>query len=177
MVDNRTESDDRRRRRREERILAFLLWGRHAEGVEGEAHRYSPLGSPNGRGRFQVPTERVDHPNGVTQVAYLTVLIPQKDLNEFERQLTSVIGFAPEVGPDNTREWSLSVTTGNHSPRLILRTPRDREEETYIQERKGSIYNVAFQRTRLEGGLLSIWGEECITKKVILPREDAIGYM
>lgn len=98
----------------------------------------------------------MDHPNGVTEVEYLTVLILQKDLDEFERQLTSVIGFTPEVGPDGTRTWSLSVTTGGHSPSLIVRTPRDKEEEMYVRERKGSIYNLAFRSAHLEGGLLSI---------------------
>lgn len=81
-------------------------------------------------------------------------MIPAKDLDEFERKLTSVIGFAPNVGPSDTRTWSLSTTTGNDSPRLILRTPRDEEEEEYVEKRKGSIYNVAFQRSR--GGVLSI---------------------
>jgi hypothetical protein len=98
----------------------------------------------------------VKHPNGVTEVVHLTVLISQKDLDEFGRQLTSVIGFPPDNGPDGTRTWSLSTTTGSHSPRLILRVPRDRMEEIYLGKRKGCIYKVAFQLTRSEGGLLSI---------------------
>lgn len=156
MVDNWSRSNNRHRRRREERIPSFLLWRYHAQRVEGEAHCSCPLGWSNRGGRFQVPTQRVNHPNGVTEVAYITVLIPHKDLDEFERQLTSVIGFTPEAGPDYTRIWHLSVTTGSHSPHLILRTPRDTEEEMYVKERKGSIYKVAFQLTRLEGELLSI---------------------
>ena len=160
MVDNWTGCDNHRRGSCEEWFLAFLLWGCHAEGVEGEVHRNCPLGWSDSGDRSQVPTERVDHPNGVAEVAYLIVLIPQEGLGEFERQLTSVIGFAPEVGPDGTRTWSLSVTTRSHSPRLMLRTPRDREEEMYVKKKKGSIYKVAFQLKQLEGepggGLLSI---------------------
>ena len=156
MVHNWTGSDHRRRWCREARILAFLLWGHHAERVEGGTHRYSPLGLSNGTDRFQVPTEHVDHPNGVAEVDYLTVLIHQKDLDGFERQLTSVIGFTPQVGPDGTRTWSLSVTAGSHSPRLIIRTPRDREEEVYVREREGSIYNLAFRSAHLGGAPLTI---------------------
>ena len=103
----------------------------------------------------QVPTDRAEHPNGVTEVAYLTVLIDQEDLDKFEQQLTSVVGSMPEISPDGERTWSLS-TTGCGSPHLILRTPRDEEENEYLRERKGCIYKVAFQLTRLEGGLLSI---------------------
>lgn len=151
MVDNWTGSDDHHQGCREERILAFLLRRHHTERVEGEAHRNSPPGWSDSKDLFQVPTGRVDHPNGVTQVAYIALLIPQKHLDEFERQLTSVIGCTPEVGPGDTRTWPLSVATGSHSPRLILRTPRDREEEVYVMEREGSIYKVAFQLTQQEG--------------------------
>jgi len=104
--------------------------------------------------KVQVPTEHVEHPNGVTGVAYLTILIPTKDLDEFERKLTSVIGFAPNVGLDNTRTWSLSTATGNDSPRLVVGVPQSEEEEEYVKERKGSIYNVAFRRAGPEGLLL-----------------------
>jgi hypothetical protein len=83
-------------------------------------------------------------------------LIPAKDLDEFERKLTSVIGFAPNVDPNDERTWSLSTTTGRDSPRLILRTPQDREEERYVKKRKGSIYKVAFQLTGPEGNLLLV---------------------
>lgn len=106
--------------------------------------------------RFQVPTGHLEHPNGVTGVACLTVLIPTKNLDEFERRLTSVIGFTPKVGPNDERTWSLSTTTGSDSPNLILRAPRDKEEEIYVREREGSIYKVEFQLTRPEGGVLSI---------------------
>ena len=68
----------------------------------------------------------------------------------------SVIGFAADVGPNHTRTWSLSTTTGNGSPQLILRAPQDQEEEEYVEKRKGSIYNVAFQLTGPDGGLLSV---------------------
>ena len=87
----------------------------------------------------------------MTGVAYLTVLIPADDLDEFERQLTSVIGFTPKFGPDDERTWSLSTTAGKDSPHLIIRAPRDREEEMYIGKRKGCIYKVAFQLTRPDG--------------------------
>lgn len=83
-------------------------------------------------------------------------MIPTKDLDEFERKLTSVIGFAPNVGLDNTRTWSLSTTTGNDSPHLIIRAPQGEEEEEYVKERKGSIYNVAFRRTGAEESLLLV---------------------
>ena len=98
----------------------------------------------------------MDHPNGVAEVARVTVLIPPKDLDEFERQLTTVIGFMPEGGPGDARTWSLSTTTGSHSPILILRTPQNREEEIYVEKRKGCIYKVEFQLTKAEGELLSI---------------------
>jgi len=107
-------------------------------------------------GVFQVPAGHVEHPNGVTKVADLIVLIPTKDLDEFERNLTSVIGFTPKIGPNDTRTWSLSTTTGGHSPHLTLRTPQDGEEERYVRWRKGSIYKVAFQLNRPEGRLLSV---------------------
>jgi len=108
---------------------------------------------------WRVPTEHVEHPNGVTAVAHIIVLIPAKALEEFTRQLTSVIGFTPKVGPHDTRTWPLSTTTGAHSPHLILRTPQDTEEKRYVMERGGSIYKVAFQLTRPEGGLLSVGHE------------------
>ena len=44
MVDNWTGSNGHRQGRRKKRVLAFLLWGYHTERVEGETHRYSPLG-------------------------------------------------------------------------------------------------------------------------------------
>jgi len=86
-------------------------------------------------------------------------LIPTEGLEKFERQLTSVIGSTPKAGPNDTRTWSLSTTTGAHAPDLILRTPRDTEEEKYIRERGGSIYKVAFQLTRPERGLLLVGHE------------------
>ena len=158
MVGNVAGSDIRRRGCCEEWILAFLLWGPHAKGMEGESLcQTGTRGSRSDGGDFfQVPTERVDHPNGVAEVADLTVLIPPKDLDVFERQLTSVIGFKPEVGPNDTRTWSLSTTTGSDYPHLILRTPKGGEEERYVRERKGCIYKVAFKSTRVDGGLLSI---------------------
>ena len=106
----------------------------------------------------QVPTGHVEHPNGVTGVAYLTVFIPAKDVDEFERQVTSVIGFTPKSGSNDERTWLLSTTTGRDSPHLIVRAPRDIEEEIYVGERKGSIYKAAFQLTRPdgEGGLLLV---------------------
>lgn len=87
----------------------------------------------------------------MTGVAYLIILIPTKDLDGFERKVTSVLGFTPKVGPNDERTWSLSTTTGKDSPHLILRAPRDREEAVYVRERKGCIYKVAFQLTRPEG--------------------------
>jgi len=69
--------------------------------------------------------------------------------------MTSVIGFAPNVGPNDTRTWSLSTTTGNDSPHLIIRTPQGGEEE-YVKTRKGSIYNVAFRLAGREEGLLLV---------------------
>ena len=94
----------------------------------------------------------------MTEVAHLTVLIPTKDLDEFERQMSSVTGFIPKVGLNDERTWSLSTATGKNSPHLIVRAPRDREEEIYVEKRKGSIYKVAFQLTRPDGkgGLLSV---------------------
>jgi len=98
-----------------------------------------------------VPTEHTEHPNGVAEVAHLVILIPTEDLNEFERKLTSVIGFTPKVGPGDERTWLLSTTTGRDSPHLILRAPRDREEGMYVRRREGCIYKVAFQLSQPEG--------------------------
>ena len=98
----------------------------------------------------------MDHPNGVTELAGLIILISPEDLDKFQRQLTSVIGFIPEVSPEGTRTWSLSTTTASHSPCLILRVPKDKEEELYVRERKGCIYKVAFQSTQGEGGFLLV---------------------
>jgi hypothetical protein len=93
----------------------------------------------------------------VKGIAYLTVLIPAKDLDGFERELTSVMGFTPNVGPNDERTWSLSTTTENDSPHLILRAPRDREEGVYVEKRKGCIYKVAFQPTRPDGEGNLLW--------------------
>jgi len=106
---------------------------------------------------WRVPAGHLDHPNGASGVAYLTVLIPTKDLDGFERKLTSVIGLTPKVGPNDERTWSLSTTTEKDSPHLILRAPRDREEDMYVEKRKGCIYNVAFQLTRPDGEGSLLW--------------------
>ena len=112
----------------------------------------------NGGGVFQVPAGHTEHPNGVTGVAHLTVLIPTEDLDEFERKLISVIGLIPKVSPDGERTWSLSTTTGRDSPCLILRAPRDKQEDIYVRMRRGCIYKVAFQFNlpEGEGGLLVV---------------------
>ena len=154
MAGNWTGSGVRHRGCGEERVLTFLLRGHYAERVEGECCRKRCVSLSDGEDCPQVPADRAEHPNGVTEIAYITVLIAQKDLNEFEQQLTSVVGSMPEIGPDDERTWSLSTTVCG-SPHLILRTPRDKEEKEYLRERKGCIYKVAFQLT-LEGGLLSI---------------------
>jgi len=72
--------------------------------------------------------------------------------------MSSVTGFTPKVGPDDEKTWSLSTTIGRDSPHLIVRAPRDTEEEIYVRKRKGGIYKVAFLLTRPdgEGGLLSV---------------------
>jgi len=145
--------------RRTDRYLSFVGTSRRESGgCVSYLHLWElyNISSPLKTGAFQVPDGHVEHPNGVTEVAHLTVLIPTKDLDEFERKLTSVIGFTPKIGPDDTRTWSLSTTTGSHSPHLILRTPQDWEEKRYVRWRKGSIYKVAFQLIGPEGGLLSV---------------------
>jgi len=142
------------------RILKWLITGPDpTSSIEGVAKRGAlPFFCADVTPReWRVPTGHVEHPNGVTGIACLTVLIPTKDLDEFERQLTSVIGFTPEFGPNDERTWSLSTTTGKDSPHLIIRAPRDREEEIHVDQRKGGIYRVAFRVTQADGeGLLSV---------------------
>lgn len=84
-------------------------------------------------------------------------MIPAKDMDGFERELTSVIGFTPKVGPNDERMWPLSTTTEKDYPHLILRVPRDREEDAYVEKRKGCIYKVAFQLSPPDGEGSLLW--------------------
>ncbi|KIJ63346.1 hypothetical protein HYDPIDRAFT_113328 [Hydnomerulius pinastri MD-312] len=93
------------------------------------------------------PPSNSVHPSDVLGVAHVRLLGEAGALSIISAQLTSVVGDLPHTSAESEYTWLLETPSGtsvSRKPLLILSSPKDEEEESYLAERGSGIYEVAF---------------------------------
>ncbi|KIJ17034.1 hypothetical protein PAXINDRAFT_130525 [Paxillus involutus ATCC 200175] len=94
------------------------------------------------------PPSNSEHPSGVHGVAHVRLLAGPESLGGLSAQLASVVGDPPQANTMRTEYiWKLktpSGVSGARKPLLILSTPKNDDEEAYLDARGPGIFEIAF---------------------------------
>lgn len=95
------------------------------------------------------PPSNTVHPSTAHGIAHIRVLTSSQTLTSVSRQLTSVIGDSPAATTDSEVTWILDTVSGRKDgPKLILDSPKDGEEASFVGNVGMGIYEVAFSIDR-----------------------------
>jgi len=99
------------------------------------------------------PPSNTVHPSTAHGIAHVRILTSSQTLTTVSRQLTSVIGDLPAATTDTEVIWILdTVHERQNRPKLVLSSPKNGDEFSFVGNMGTGIYEVAFRVDRGEDG-------------------------
>jgi len=100
------------------------------------------------------PPSNTEHPSTARGIAHVCILTSAQTLTSVSRELTSVVGEVPATATDVEVFWILGTVYGGDrdGPKLILSSPKDEDEASFVGNVGTGIYEVAFTVDHDRGG-------------------------